>query len=249
MEIFRYNYEIFAYMDPLLSLIISFSGYLIGSISFARIIGKLVLPGEDLERSTVQVEGTKESFTFRTVSAMTIRTRAGSKYGIITTILDISKAAIPITIALNCLDSQAYAYLLSASIILGHDFPIYYRFRGGRGASCLLGSLIFFDWTSIPVTFALSLGIGSFVIEDVIITYISMPIYLIPWTLLTTGASQFSAYAIAVNAIYWIAAIPEMREYLRFRRTAAYKEAKKARRERTKKRISKILIKLKIKRK
>jgi len=235
-------------MDPLISLIIPLSGYLIGSVSFTRIIGKLVLPGENLERSTVQVEGTNEYFSFRSVSATTIRARAGAKYGIITSILDLLKAAIPITIALNCLDSQAYAYLLSASIILGHDFPVYYRFRGGRGVSCLLGSLIFFDWTSIPVTLALSTGIGLFVIDDAFIAYLSMPMYLIPWTLLTTGASQFSAYAIAVNAIYWLALIPEIQEYMNFRRTEAYKKAKKARHERTKKRISKILFKLRIKR-
>lgn len=236
-------------MDLLLSLIISFSGYLIGSLSFTRIIGKLVLAGEDLERSTVQVEGTDESFTFRAVSATTLRARAGAKYGIITSILDLLKAVLPIVIALNFLDSQVYAYLLSAFIILGHDFPIYYRFRGGRGASCLLGSLIFFDWSSIPVTLALSLGIGLLVIDDAFIAYLSMPIYLIPWTLLTTGASQFLAYAIVVNVIYWIALLPEIREYRKFRRTAAYTKAKKARHERTKKRIAEILVKLKIKRK
>ncbi len=159
------------------------------------------------------------------------------------------KAAIPIAVALNCLDSQAYAYLLSTSIILGHDFPVYYKFRGGRGLSCLLGSLIFFDWTSIPIALASSTGIGLFVMDDVFIAYLSMPIYLIPWTLLTSGASQFSAYAIAVNAIYWFALIPEIQEFMKFRRTEAYKKAKKARHERTKKRISKILLKLRIKRK
>ncbi|MCW4052930.1 MAG: glycerol-3-phosphate acyltransferase [Candidatus Bathyarchaeota archaeon] len=236
-------------MNLLLSMIISFSGYLIGSVSFTRLIGKLVLPGEDLECSTVLIDGTNESFSFRSVSATTMRARAGAKYGIIASILDMSKAAIPITIVLICLGSQAYAYLVSAVVILGHDFPIYYRFRGGRGVSCLLGSLVFFDWISIPVSIALSLGIGLFVIDDAFIAYLSMPIYLIPWTLITTGASQFSAYAIVVNAIYWIALIPEIREYVNFRRTVAYEKAKKARHERAKKRISKLFSKLRTKRK
>jgi hypothetical protein len=73
-----------------------------------------------------------------------------------------------------------------------------------------------------------------------------MPAYLIPWALATTGLSQFLVYAIAVNLIYWTALIPEVREYLRFRRTEAYEVAKKARHERTRKRLSEILAKLKI---
>lgn len=236
-------------MNPLVSLTIFFSGYLIGSVSFTRIVGWFVLPGENLEHSTVQVNGTNEYFSFHSVSATTIRARAGAKYGIITSILDILKAALPVAFVLSFLDSQAYAYLLSASIVLGHDFPIYYRFRGGRGVSCILGSLVFFDWMSMPTSILLSLVIGLYVIDDAFIAYLSMPVYLIPWGFLTTGVSQFIAYVSAVNAIYWVALIPEIREYLNFRSTKAYEKAKKARHERTKKRISKILSKLGIKRK
>jgi len=236
-------------MSFLLSLIIGLVGYLVGSISFTRLIGKFVLPGEDLDRSVVQMKGMNERARARSVSASTIRARAGVKYGVLTSILDILKAAIPVAIVLNYLNSQAYAYLLSACIVLGHDFPIYHRFRGGRGVSCLLGSLLFFDWISIPAIFAFSMEIALFVIHDTFIAYLSMPIFIIPWALLTTGASLFSAYAIAVNAIYWIALIPELQEYLNFRRTSAYKKAKKARHERTKKRIAKILHKLRIKEK
>lgn len=233
-------------MDPLLSLVILLSGYLIGSVSFARIVGKLVLPGDDLERSTVQVRGTSEYVSFRSVSATTIRARAGARYGVLTSLLDGLKAAIPIAITLCFLDSQAYAYLLSGSVILGHDFPVYYKFRGGRGVSCLLGSLMFFDWASIPTTLVISVAVGLFVIDDAFIAYLSMPAYLVPWALATTGLNQFLVYAIAVNLIYWTALIPEVREHLRFRSTKAYEVAKKARHEQTRKRLSEILAKLRI---
>jgi glycerol-3-phosphate acyltransferase PlsY len=236
-------------MDLLLSSAISLIGYLIGSISFSRLIGKIVLPREDLESSTVKVEGTDESFTFRSVSATTIRARAGARYGIITSILDISKAAIPVILVVSSLGTLGYAYLMSVFIILGHDFPIYYRFKGGRGVSCLLGSLVVFNWVSIPVAMILSLAIGLLVIDDAFFAYLTMPVYLIPWTLLTTGASLFLAYALVVNGIYWGALMPEIREYLIFRRTAAYKKAKEARHERTRRRISKLLAKLRIKKK
>jgi glycerol-3-phosphate acyltransferase PlsY len=236
-------------MDLLSSSVISMIGYLIGSVSFSRLIGKIVLPGEDLESSTVKVEGTDESFTFRSVSATTIRARAGARFGIITSILDILKATIPVILVVSYLDTLGYAYVLSIFIIFGHDFPLYYRFKGGRGVSCLIGSLIVFNWVSIPITMILSLMIGLFVIDDAFFAYLAMPAYLIPWTLLSSGASQFSAYALVVNGIYWSALIPETRAYLDFRRTTAYKKAKEARHERTKRRISKLLTKLRIKKK
>jgi glycerol-3-phosphate acyltransferase PlsY len=231
-------------MDVQTSLIIFLSGYLIGSVSFTRIVGKLVLPGENMEYTTVQVEGTDDEFSFRSVSATTIRARAGAKYGIITSILDISKATIPVFVASRYLDSPSCAFLMSLSVIFGHDFPVYHRFRGGRGVSCLWGSLLVFNWTTIPITSVLSMGIGLFVIDDAFVAYLSTPIYLIPWALIFTGISQFSVYAIAVNAIYWVALIPELREYMKFRGTDAYKKAKKARHERTKKRISQVLSRL-----
>jgi hypothetical protein len=76
-----------------------------------------------------------------------------------------------------------------------------------------------------------------------------MPIYLIPWALLSTGISNFSIYAIAVNVIYWIAVAPDLLEYMKFRKTPAYKQQKKARHERTRKKISRILYKLGIRKK
>lgn len=230
-------------------LILPIFGYLIGSISFTRIIGKLVLPGEDLERTRIEVDGIDESFNFTSVSATTIRAKAGARYGIITGLLDMLKAAIPIAVVLNFYQTQEYAYLLSTFIILGHDFPIFYKFRGGRGVSCLIGSLIFFDWISIPIALVLSMVVGLFVIDDDFFAYLAMPVYLIPWTLVTTGVSWLSAYAIIINIIYWVALIPEIREYMNFRKTDAYEKVKKARHDRTKKRISTILNKLRIKRK
>lgn len=232
----------------LLILIILVSGYLIGSISPSRIIGEIIIPDADLEKTTVLVEGTNEYFTFRSVSATTIRAQAGAKFGIIVSILDMAKAAIPIAVVIALFASQTYALALSLSIIIGHDFPIYYNFRGGRGVSCLIGSLIFFSWFSIPVTLILSMLIGLLVIDDAFIAYLSMPAYLIPYSLLTSGLSDFLIYAFLVNLIYWSALYPEMKEFWNFRKTEAYKKAKNARHERTRKRISKILAKLRIKR-
>jgi glycerol-3-phosphate acyltransferase PlsY len=231
-------------MNSLLILIISVVGYLVGSISFTRIIGKIVIPNIDLERSTVKVEGTNEFFTFRSVSATTIRAQAGAKYGIIASVLDALKALIPIIIVSNLLNSEIYSFILSIAIIFGHDFPIYHRFKGGRGVSCLIGSLIVFDWPSIPITLVSSLLIGLFLIDDAFFAYLSMPAYLIPWTILASGGIDFISYSLIINAIYWGALTPEIREYQKFRRTEGYKKAKKARHERTKKKISKFFAKI-----
>jgi glycerol-3-phosphate acyltransferase PlsY len=222
---------------PIVLLLIS---YFIGSISFTRIIGRLVLPGEDLEATTANLPDSDIEFSFKSVSATTLRVRAGSKYGIYASLLDMLKAAIPILITQRLYGELAYSFLVSIGVILGHDFPIYYKFRGGRGVSSLWGSLIVMNWRAIPLTAIPSLLIGLFIIDDAFFAYLSAPFYLIPWALIYKGVSQWLIYSIIVNIIYWFALFPEIREYLEFRKTDKYGEAKRLRHEKFDHRIKEL---------
>jgi glycerol-3-phosphate acyltransferase PlsY len=220
-------------------------GYLIGSISFTRIIGNIVIPDEDLETTTSKIPDSDIKFTFKSVSATTLRVRAGPKYGIIASLLDMAKAAIPMIIVIRIYNSHTFSFLISLGVIIGHDFPIFYNFKGGSGVSPLWGSLFVMNWQSIPVTAFASMLIGLFIIDDAFIAYLSTPFYLIPWALIYYGLSQWLIYAVIVNIIYWFALIPEFREYLEFRKTDKYLLAKEIRHEKQKKTMEKIRNKLK----
>lgn len=232
-------------MDIVTSFFILLLGYLIGSISFARIIGRLVIPGENLENTTTKIKDTDIEFSFKSVSATTIRARVGSKYGVLTSLLDMAKGAIPVFIIYRSYNSLIYSLIISIGVILGHDFPIYHKFKGGRGVSSLWGSLVILDWTSIPLTAITSMLIGLIIIDDVFIAYLSTPIYLIFWAAFYKGLGPWLIYSLIVNVIYWIALLPEIREYLAFRKTDNYDKARKIRHERYRKRLKEIITSLK----
>ena len=82
--------------DLWVALFAALAGYFIGSISFARIIGKIVLPGEDLSETRIAVKGYREKLASQAVCATSLRERKGSKVAILTSFLDMLKAFVPV---------------------------------------------------------------------------------------------------------------------------------------------------------
>jgi glycerol-3-phosphate acyltransferase PlsY len=63
----------------------------------------------------------------------------GRRWGLLVFALDVAKAALPVALAnLRFGEPTAIAWIALAAI-LGHVFPIYLRFRGGKGVACALG--------------------------------------------------------------------------------------------------------------
>src|SRR5512135_846198 len=70
-------------------------GYLLGAISFARVIARRLAPDKELSAIAVPVPETQEHYIFRSISATTIRMQYGPKYGCLTSALDMLKALVP----------------------------------------------------------------------------------------------------------------------------------------------------------
>ena len=82
-------------MSPALAVLAVVVGYLLGAISFARIIARRLAPDKELSAIAVPVPETQEHYIFRSISATTIRMQYGPKYGCLTSVLDMLKALIP----------------------------------------------------------------------------------------------------------------------------------------------------------
>ena len=82
-------------MNIWIALGAALSGYLIGSLSFARIMMRLVAPGREYQKIRRAVPGTDEQFEGHSVSANSVRVQLGSRYGCLTALLDAAKAAVP----------------------------------------------------------------------------------------------------------------------------------------------------------
>lgn len=121
-------------------IIVSVIAYLLGSISFSIIISKK-MAGFD-----VRDKGSKNAG-----STNVLRT-VGKKAAIITLICDCLKGVIAILIAYIAgkiwtdLDSALLVQLAGIFVVLGHTFPVFFGFKGGKGVATSLGILLISNW-------------------------------------------------------------------------------------------------------
>ena len=137
-------------------IIITIIAYLLGSISFSVIISKK-MAGFDVREKGSGNAGTTN--VLRTV---------GKKASIITLICDILKGVVAILVAYiaglilkDSVDKALLIQLAGLAVIIGHTFPIYFGFKGGKGIATALGVLLITNWNIglICLVFALVLMI------------------------------------------------------------------------------------------
>ena len=143
-------------------------GYFLGCIQTAYIIGKTV------KNIDIRKYGTNNA------GASNVTTVMGWKYGIITAAVDILKASIAvIIIRLLFPDAQYALYIAGAFALIGHIFPFYLGFKGGKGTASLVGMALAIDY-KIALIIIISLVILTIVTDFIAIgslaMYVIMPI-------------------------------------------------------------------------
>ena len=135
-------------------IIMAIIAYLIGSINFSVIISKKVA-GFD-----VREKGSGNAGTTNMLRSV------GKKAAVITLICDILKGVVSIGIAILLgnipdLNKELLVQIAGVSVILGHTFPIFFGFKGGKGVATSLGVLLLSNWQIglICLVFALVLMI------------------------------------------------------------------------------------------
>lgn len=109
-------------------------GYISGSVLYARVFSELFGKQNMLEKSRDKNPGTANAFKY-----------CGFLCGILTLIFDISKGFLPVFLfTSHCKDLQGLSLVMAAPVI-GHAFPLFFRFKGGKAIAvtfgCLLGLL------------------------------------------------------------------------------------------------------------
>lgn len=214
-------------MDLFLASLAMITGYLAGSVSFARVVTRLFAPGQSIDRIKIQVPDSQAVYESDAISATSVRLHLGPRYGCLTGILDILKAVIP-TLAFRLWQPEAPYYLLAAGMAaVGHVWPLYYRFKGGRGMSPIVGGMLVVD----PVGFLVTSSLGT--LSDLAIRnlFVSSGIWLvlmIPWTLFLRQDGAQLVYVTAMSILFWGSMIPEWREMLRLRREGVLENLQQA---------------------
>ncbi|MDR2527043.1 MAG: glycerol-3-phosphate 1-O-acyltransferase PlsY [Rickettsiales bacterium] len=109
--------------------------YLLGSIPFGLLIGKIVA------KKDVRQQGSGN------IGATNVTRMMGKKYGALVLLLDGLKSAVPIILykMLNN-NSEVVLSMIAFIAIIGHCFPVWLNFKGGKGVSSALFAIIALDY-------------------------------------------------------------------------------------------------------
>ena len=192
------------------------AGYLIGGISFARLIARRVIPGKDISKVEILVPGTETTFVMDTVSATTMRAQAGTRYGCLTAVLDMIKVALPTLGLWLWKPEMPYHLILAAATVVGHNWPVYYRFKGGRGESPIIGGLLVIDWLGVLVTNGLG-WVAGLTLGSLLVMRWSWLFLMIAWFWVRTADPWHVGYMAAVVLFYFLALVSELKQYVRLK--------------------------------
>ncbi len=136
----------------LIAFLTALVAYLIGSISGAIIISKKV-SGSDIRESGSKNAGTTNMLRVH-----------GKKMALLTLLVDVLKGVIAVLIGflIDSVVERQYGmmsfvspaqwlvgsmkYIAAIFAILGHDFPVYFGFKGGKGVATSIGVALILDW-------------------------------------------------------------------------------------------------------
>ncbi len=173
------------------ALLLTVSGYLLGSLSAAIITCKVLsLPDP---RST----GSNNP------GATNVLRLGGKKAAAITLLGDMSKGLIAVLLARLLTEDSVLIYLAGLGAFLGHLFPVFFHFKGGKGVATALGVLMGTSWIVGLLAIATWLAIAlTFRISSLaaLITFTVTPFYL--W--MTTANDDFVVGSIIISMLlFW----------------------------------------------
>lgn len=104
--------------------------YLLGAISFGIIASKLFQLPDPRTMGSGNIGATNVL-------------RTGKKMAALFTLLgDIAKGWLPVYLAIHCFDVPLIIAIIAMAVFLGHLYPVYYRFKGGKGVATALGIML-----------------------------------------------------------------------------------------------------------
>ena len=187
--------------EMLFTAIAIVAAYLIGSFPSAYVAGRL-RKGIDIRQV-----GT------RNMGAMNVFYQVGFMEGILVLAVDIGKGAAAVALTRWLGLPEVTQLIAGAVVVIGHGFPVFLKFRGGRGGATCIGVLAFLMPWGIPIylaIFGVTLLLTRFPTLSYSIAFLCFPFiaWLIyhRWELIV-----FSVGLILLPGIKYIPRIKEMR--------------------------------------
>ncbi len=189
-------------------LIVLVAGYLIGSISFARLIFKKMSPDEEPALIITPTTDENVKFISHAIGATNVMIRYGPRLGILATLLDVLKAFLPVILLRIIFPNEYFHLLCAVMVLIGHLWPIWYRFSGGGGNSCIMGMLLAISPVGLLVSHGIGMTIGRFAPA---FNFLGGVMFTIPWFIWRDGLFSYETlFAITITLLYLAGEIPEI---------------------------------------
>jgi glycerol-3-phosphate acyltransferase PlsY len=155
-------------------IIVLTGAYLLGSIPFGVIISRAVI------RLDITKTGSGN------IGATNVAREVGFKWGVITLVADALKGFIPVALARYIFESgtetaEALEGIVGIVALLGHQFPLYNRFRGGKGIATGLGIFLALSPISClfsAIIFVVVVMLWGYVSLGSIVAALTVPLWL-----------------------------------------------------------------------
>jgi len=172
-------------------------GYLIGAIPFGVIVGRLTRDIDVREYGSGSMGMTNVS---RTVGA-----RAGASV----LIADVAKGVAAVALAWLIFDSSSATFAWGqvaggCAAVIGHNWPVYIGFRGGRGVTTGFGALLVISWPVGLISLAIFLTVVSlfrYVSLGSVLAALTMLVVVIPFVALDVEPFASLVYALIIAPV------------------------------------------------
>ncbi|MBN2259776.1 MAG: glycerol-3-phosphate acyltransferase [Clostridiales bacterium] len=199
-----------------INLFFVIGGYLIGSISFARLVFASLKPSANPDLIRTPTTDGKAELVSHAVGATNVMIAFGPRWGTFVTILDMLKAFIPTLVLRLLFPEESYHLVVAVTVLVGHLWPVWYRFSGGGGNSCIIWMLLAISPLGLLTTHAGGMLIGRFV---PMFSFVGGIALTIPWFAIRDGIFSLEVvFSLAITFLYIIAELPEIRQIRNLKR-------------------------------
>jgi glycerol-3-phosphate acyltransferase PlsY len=154
----------------ILYLLLIIASYFIGAIPSGVVLA-MAFSGKDIRQ-----EGSGN------IGATNVTRVLGKKLGALTLVGDLLKGFLPVCVGSYLVSSLNVVCLMGCAAFLGHLFPVYLKFKGGKGVATALGVFLYLSPIVILIEiiiFVFVVGIWKYVSLGSLIAAASMPLLLV----------------------------------------------------------------------
>ncbi|WP_426461276.1 glycerol-3-phosphate 1-O-acyltransferase PlsY [Mycoplasma hafezii] len=183
-------------MSFLINISIFVLGYLFGSLNTSIILSKVWKKQDVREFNSNNAGATNSSRTF------------GKKFGLIVLIIDVLKGYLSVLLIgylpFLSIANEYYIFPLLAGLgcVVGHIFPCFFKFKGGKGVGCNIGILIAINPVLLPIAavifFSIAFAFRYVSLASMLTAFLMIGFVAIPW--ISVGPLAYTKFA---NAPYY----------------------------------------------